>query len=570
MIPGLPDTFSVVPAQAGTQRRSSQRHWVPAIAGMTNAVPAPDLSGWVLDGQVTIATNMRNAHCRSVNRTRRAMLFGIAACIAVAAHIASAQPFDTPPPVGAPRAPVIAAPEVRTLANGLRVVVAQRRDVPLVTAELVVRSGAEADPAALSGLADLTATLIAKGTTTRTAPQIAEAAEALGGQLQTGAGWDWAFVTITVTRPQLATALALVADVTMRPRFAPSELERARRQAIDGLNVALSLPGTLARLAANRAAFGAGTYGHPASGTPASLARMKRTDVAAFHAAHFRPDNASLVLAGDVDVADALQLAQTAFGGWKRPPRALAPAPVTAADPVLRGPVAISMTGAGQAGVALAAPSIARAAPDYYAGVVGNTLLGNGYSSRLNQEVRIKRGLSYGVVSRLDARRAGGVFGVGVQTKNASAPEVVAVTLAEMARVADAPAPADELEARKLAVIGGVSRSFETTASLAGMIAALEAEGVDVAELTRTIPRLAAVSAAEVQAFARAHWVTGGIRIVVAGEAAEFVDALRAAHPGVVVIPQAEVDLERPALVKAGAKQHASRDVPPSGAQRVR
>lgn len=488
-------------------------------------------------------------------RRRRRGSFALLAMVALAAaHTTAAQPFDVPPPVGAPRAPVIAAPEVRTLGNGLRVVVAQRRGVPLVTAELVVRSGAEADPAALSGLADLTATLLAKGTPTRTAPQIAQAAEALGGQLETGAGWDRAFVTITVTRPQLAAALALVADVTMRPRFAPAELERARRQAIDGLNVALAQPGTLARVAASRLAFGAGTYGHTASGTPASLARMKRADVAALHAARYRPDNATLVLAGDVDVEDAMRLAQAAFGGWKRPRAAPAPVPVTAPGPELRGPVAIAMADAGQAGVALAAPSIARAAPDYYAGVVANTLLGNGYSSRLNQEVRIRRGLSYGVASWLDARRAGGVFGVGVQTKNASAPEVVALTLAEIARVAAAPAPVDELEARKLAVIGGVSRSFETTESLAGMIALLEANGVDVAELTRTIPRLAAVTADEVQAFARAHWDAGGLRVVVAGEAAQFVEALRAAHPGIVVIPQADVDLERPALVRAGAK----------------
>ena len=553
MIPGLPDTFFVVPAQAGTQRRSSQRHWVPACAGTTSALTAPDLVGRARDGQVASAAKARSTHCRSVSRTRRALLFGIAAWVAAAAVVASAQPFDTPPPVGAPRPPVLAVPEVRTLANGLRVVVAPRRDVPLVTAELVVRSGAEADPAALSGLADLTATLLAKGTATRTAPQIAQAAEALGGQLETGAGWDRAFVTITVTRPQLAPALALVADVTMRPRFAPAELERARRQAIDGLNVALAQPGTLARVAANRAAFGAGTYGRSASGTPASLARMKRADVVALHAARYRPDHATLVLAGDIAMADALELAQAAFGGWKRPRNALAPARVTSPDPALRGPVAIAMTGTGQAGVALAAPAIARAAPDYYAGVVANTLLGNGYSSRLNQEVRIRRGLSYGVVSRLDARRAGGVFSVGVQTKNASAPEVVAVTLAEIARVADAPAPADELEARKLAVIGGVSRSFETTQSLAGMIAALEANAVDVAELTRTIPRLAAVTAEEVQAFARAHWTAGGFRIVVAGDAAQFVDALRAAHPDVVVIRHADVDLERPALVKARA-----------------
>ncbi len=278
---------------------------------------------------------------------------------------------------------------------------------------------------------------------------------------------------------------------------------------------------------------------------------MRRADVVALHARLYRPDNAALIFAGDIDPADALALAQAAFGRWARPAAPLPPSAVTAAAPVVRAPVAIAMTGAGQAGVAFAAPTIARSAPDYYPGVVANTLLGAGYSSRLNQEIRIKRGLSYGVGSAVDARRDGGVFRVSAQTKNESAPEVVRVMLDEIARVAAAPAPADELEARKLAIIGAVSRRFETTEDLAGTIASLEANGVDVAELTRAIGRIAAVTPAEVQAFAQAHWPVDALQIVVAGEAAQFVDALRAAHPDVVVIPQKDVDLERAALSRA-------------------
>lgn len=471
--------------------------------------------------------------------------------IALAAAGAAAQSLDTPPPIAPPRPLAIAPPTVATLANGLRVVVARRMGLPLVTAELVVRSGAERDPPLRAGLANLTGMLLVKGTATRSAPAIAEAAEALGGALDSGAGWDRTYVAITVAKPMAAPALDLVADVALRPRFAADELERARKQAIDGLNVALAEPGTLAQVAAERAAFGDGTYGHSAAGTPASLARIRRADVTALHAQVFRPDNATLIFAGDITAEEARALAQRAFGRWQRPRTPLAAAPLVPAQPMRKAPVVIDMTGAGQAGVALAMPSIARAAPDYYAGVVANTLVGAGYSSRLNQELRIKRGLTYGVGSALDARRAGGLFSIGAQTKNASASELVEVTLAELARAAATPAPEPEIAARKLAVIGGVSRRFETTDGLAGVIAAYEAYGIDVGEVTRVIDRLDAVTAEEVQAFVRTHWPARGFAIVVAGEAPQFVAALRARYPDLVVLPQTTVDLERASLERA-------------------
>jgi zinc protease len=470
--------------------------------------------------------------------------------VALLSTVALAQPYDAPPPPGPPRPVVIAAPAVQTLGNGLRVVVAERRGLPLVTAELVIRSGAETDPAALSGLADITATLLTKGTRERTAPQIAEAAEALGGQLDSGAGWDRSYVSMTVTRPKIASALALIAEIALQPRFAADELERARRLAIDGLSVSLRDPGTLARLAADRSAFGAGTYGHPASGTPGSLARLRRADVVAQHARWYRPDNATLVFAGDIDVKDAVALAQSAFGAWKRPVNAMPAARGDDARIATPPPVAIAMDGAGQAGVSMVAPSIARSAPDYYAGVVANTLLGGGYSSRLNQELRINRGLTYGVGSGLEARRTAGKWSIGAQTKNESAPELIALTLQEVKRVRESPAPAEELEARKLTIIGSVSRRFETTEDIAGTIASLEGNGIPVSELTRTIDQLSSVTAQQAMDFAKAHWDTTRLAIVVAGDASKFADALRTTYPMLRVIPQADVDLDRPSLTR--------------------
>ena len=471
------------------------------------------------------------------------------AALAIAPAL-GAQPFDSPPPVGAPRPLVIAAPDVQTLGNGLRVVVAQRKGLPLVTALLVIRSGAETDPRALSGLADITAALLTKGTAKRSAPQIADAAEALGGQLDSGAGWYRSSVSMTVTRPQLPAALALIAEVALTPRFAAAELERARRLAQDGLSVALRDPGTLANLAADRAAFGDGTYGHPANGTPGSLARMKRSDVVAQHARFYRPDNATLILVGDIDAKDAQALARSAFGAWKRPAAPMPPVRPDDARSAAAVPIVIAMTDTGQAGVAMAAPTIARASPDYFAGVVANTLLGGGYSSRLNQEIRIKRGLSYGIASRLDARKVAGVWSIAAQTKSESAPELIAVVLDEIRRIGEAPPAVEELEARKLTVIGAVSRRFETTEELATTLASLESNGVPVAEITRTIDRLAAVTPQQVLDFARAHWQANGLALVVAGDAGKFLDALRVVYPDVRLIPQADVDLDRATLRK--------------------
>jgi len=461
-----------------------------------------------------------------------------------------AQPYDKPPAVGPPRPVVIAAPDVATLDNGLRVVVSQRRTLPLVTAELVIRSGSETDPHGLAGLADMTATLLAKGTARRTAPQIADAAEALGGQLDTGAGWYRASVSMTVTRPQLAAALGLIAEVTLTPRFAQDELARARKLALTALAVSLRDPGKVASMASDRAAFGEGAYGHPAGGTPGSVARIRRADVVAQHAAYYRPDNATLILVGDIDPAEARTLAQSAFGAWKRPKFALPAARAYDARSAPPAPIVIEMAGTGQAGVAMTAPSISRGAADYYPGVIANTLLGGGYSSRLNLEARIRRGLTYGIFSQLEARRQAGTWWIVAQTKNESAPELIAVVMEELRKVAAEPPPPEELEARKLTMIGSVSRSFETTESLAGTLASLEANGVPVVDVTTTIDRLAVVTPQQVVDFARAHWKPESLAIVVAGEGDKFEAALKSVYPGLRVIPQDALDLDRATLTR--------------------
>ena len=465
------------------------------------------------------------------------------------ASAVGAQTFDSPPPPALARPLQIAAPSEARLANGLRVVVAERHGVPLVSAQLMLLSGAEADPPRLAGLAALTAGLLTRGTLRQTAPAQAAAAESLGGTLDSAAGWHQAAVNITVTTPRLDAALALVAQAVTKPAFQAAELARLRDETLDELKLAYARPGTLASLAVNRMLFGDGAYGHPASGTPASLPRITRDDVVQLHRQRYRPDNAVLVLAGDVDAAQALALAQRHFGAWRSPEGDMPAVAPAAGTPSPQALTLIDMGASGQAAVALALPLPAAGAADQAAGEVANAVLGGGYSSRLNQEIRIKRGLSYGAGSSFDARLGAGQLRVSVQTKNESAAEVVSLVQAQIDDLAAQPVPAAELAARQATLIGGFSRSVETTAGLAGRLGALVANGRPVAELKTRIAVLSAVDATAVQSYAKAHFGQAARRLAVAGDAKVFEAAFKAASlPGQAppqTFPAAELDLER-------------------------
>ena len=457
--------------------------------------------------------------------------------------------FDNPPAPGAPRPLNIDAPVEQRLPNGLRVILAQRRGVQLVTADLVVLAGAEVDPPQRAGLASLTAGLLTKGTRKHSATQLAQAAESLGGALDSGAGWHQSSVAITVMTQNLDAALGLVGEVVQQPAFAPAELERLRKQALDGLKVGYSEPGTLASLAAQRLLFGAGPYGHPASGTPASLPRVTRAELAALHAARYRPDNAVLVLAGDLDAETALRLARRHFEAWKPASSAAPAAPPAANAELALATVLIDMPQSGQAAVIVSAP-LPPAGADRATAAVLNSVLGGGFSSRLNQEIRIRRGLSYGAGSALDLRPGGSALRAVLQTKNESAAEVVALVQREFDTLAATPVPEPELAARKATLIGNFSRSVETTAGLAAAVRSLVVAGLEPAELGGRIAALSAVTAADVQRYAAANFGAERRRVVVAGEATRFTKALRAGAPDLAVISAENLDVEAVGLRK--------------------
>lgn len=473
----------------------------------------------------------------------------VAAFLAAAAAQAAEASFpSTPPKPAAPPALHVPTPVAQTLPNGLQVISVRRADLPLVTAQVLIRRGGEMDPPRLAGLASLTADLLTRGAAGKTAPQIAAAAESLGGSLDASAGWDESEIGITVTTPRLADALALLADVVRRPSFDPDELARAKAQAGDDLQLMLSRPTALASLAAARGVFGDSPYGHSRKGTPASLKRITRVDVQRMHQSMYRPDNAVLVLAGDITPAQAVRLAQASFGDWKVPNDALPEAPANRPDGTLPAVLLIDQPGAGQAGVVAAHVAPPRGDADYYVGTVADAVLGGSYSARLNEEIRIKRGLSYGASSTLDPRRDSGLWLASAQTKNPSAVQVVELMQGEFDRLGKTPVPASELAARKATLVGTYGRSLETTAGLAGQVGDLALYRIDLADIGRYSDRVQAVTPAQIQGYARSHLSQEGRHVVVVGDASVFGSALRTRYPHSVRLEMTSLDLDRASL----------------------
>ena len=478
-------------------------------------------------------------------------LFALIALLIFAFGVSAQTPQATPPPPAAPRSGAFPKPAEQTLPNGLRVIVMERRESPLVSAQLMVKNGGEADPAELAGLADMTASLLTKGTQSRDATKIAQEVESLGGSLDSGARWDSSYAQVGVMSTKIPQAMEILADVVRRPTFKSDEVERLRQQYLDNLTLALGDPGSIARFVAARVVFGDSPYGHPLSGTTESLTRITAADIAKMHSRYYRPDNAVLVIGGDITAKDGFALATKYFGDWSKP---TTPMPSLSGATNTEAPkagrvVVVDKPDAGQAAVYLARTGINRRDPDYFRGIVTNSVL-SGYSGRLNQEIRIKRGLSYGAGSQLDTRRDVGPFVASAQTKNESGAQVAELLLGEIGRLSSAP-PADvELTPRKAVLIGNFSRNLETVNGLVGQVASLALHGLSLDEINGYINKVQAIGTEDVQKFAGTRLDAKTSNIIIVGNAKSFLPELQKKYPNVEVIPMSELDLNTALLRK--------------------
>src|SRR5438067_8325173 len=470
-------------------------------------------------------------------------------CFALGQYCFAIGGVDTAPPPAAPHPVSFTQPKETKLANGLRLIVAERPSLPLLAIELIIRSGSEADANDLAGTASLTGSLLTKGTEKMSAPEIANSIESLGGTIFSSAASDNSSAGVLVMSNKADPALTILADVVLRPTFKQEEIDRLRRQSLDGLRVALQQPGSVASYVIGRVVYGDGEYGHAAGGTPETLPAIQRADIVRFYHTYYRPDNAVLIFSGNVTLEKGKEYAEKFFGAWKANQEI--PHPLSAVRGTWKpASVVIDMPEAGQASVSITKPAIKRDSPDYYSGLAANAALGNGFASRLNREIRIKRGLSYGARSSLDTRRDAGAFTASAQTKNESASEVALLLQAELKRLETDPVQGNELTSRQALLTGNYARSLETDLGFASQIASLAVFNLPLETLDKFIPAINAVTTKDVTAFAGKYLVTSS-SLVVVGKASAFLESLKKNFSETKVIPQSNLDLNRADLVKA-------------------
>jgi zinc protease len=443
-----------------------------------------------------------------------------------------------------------ATPQVadRRLANGMRVLVAPKPGLPLVSARLSFDAGTADDATGgKAGVANFTASLLTQGTETRTAPQIATEIERLGAEIGAGAGVDFTNVFASSPSNVFPQTMALMSDIVRNPAFTAEDLALEQTQTLNGLRVQLSQPGPVANIAAARAVYGDAPYAVPGSGTPTSIPSISRDDLIAFHSGLYQPSNATLVFSGDISPEAAYALAEQAFGDWQAGPAAATTADPAGA-PLPPRVIVIDQPGAGQAAVVAAMRGIARSDEDYFPLLVGNALMGGGFSARLNQEIRIKRGLSYGASSGLGVREDEGILVASAQTRNDAVTEVSDLILAEIARLSATDATEADLAPRKATLIGAFGRSLETVDGLGGLVANLALYGLPLSDLASYDDDVNGVTPAHIRAAAAEHLPAANASLVIVGDASVFLEALRAKYPNVEVVALTDLNIDSATL----------------------
>ena len=416
----------------------------------------------------------------------------------------------------------------RTMSNGLSLVVAPVRDLPIVTLHALVDAGATHDPRGDEGVALLTASLLAEGTVALDGPALADRFERLGTTLESGGDWDSAWVEVTGMASRLDDFAALLSEVLRTPAFAEREVARLRNERLAELIEQQAEPRGLADDMFARFVYADGArFGAPAGGNPTSVGTLTRASIVAFHAALYRPATTTLVVVGDVDESAVVRAIDTHFGGWAgAAPTATS---TSAPDREAPGPRVVDLVckpDAPQSEIRIGHVAIARPHPAWLRVHVMNAILGGLFSSRINLNLRERHAYTYGAFSSVDPRRHGGPFEVATAVKSDVTAAAVREILGELTRMTEALVPPDELTLATAYLDGVFPIRYETTSAVAGALAKLTTFGLpdDYYDGYRALIR--AISTADVLAGARLALRPSAARIVVVGDPAQVLASL--------------------------------------------
>lgn len=411
----------------------------------------------------------------------------------------------------------VAAIEIESVTSpgGVTAWLARDASVPVISLRFAFRGGASFDPAGKEGRAEMVAALLDEGAGDLDSQAFQNKLDDISASISFDADADRLVGSLGSLRTGRETAFALLGLALTAPRFDEDAVERIRAQMISAFEVAQKNPRTMAGQRWFAAVFPDHPYGRPTSGTRSSIEGLRRADFSDFIASRLARDVLVVGVSGDITAAELAPLLDVAFGGL---PAAAAADRLAEADPRNAGTLVVPFD-VPQSVVMFGHGGVKRDDPDYYAAAVMNHILGgSGFSSRLTREIREKRGLAYSVHSALVTRRAGGVLIGTVATANSRVAESVALVRAEWRRMFEEGVEADELAEAKTYITGSYPLRFTSTGAIAGMLAAIQGEGLGIDYIDRRNRLIEAVNAADIRRVARRLLRPDGLTIVVVGK----------------------------------------------------
>lgn len=404
-----------------------------------------------------------------------------------------------------------------TLANGLRVWTSHHAEVPMTEFLLVVQRGASSDPVGREGLTAFTTDLLDEGVGSLSALDVSEELARIGAQLGVDVGADAIFIGVSSLTRFAERSLRLLADIIVRPALREDDFERVRRQRLNRLVQLRDMPGAIAERVFMRLLYGDTPYGHTPLGREASLKALTLDDVRGFHQRTFRPGDMTLVAVGDGDHDGIHRLAESVFGGWPA-----GHGPAHDSDLPLPQPPrlnVIARPGAPQSELRVGHVAVSRSTPDYHALVAANMVLGGQFVSRVNLNLRGEKGITYGVRTAFEFRRAPGPFVLNVSVDKGATALAIAESIREISDIREArPVSAAELATGVAALTRGYAKNFETCDQIARAVAQLAVFNLPEDFYSEFVPRIEGLSPDEVTQAAARHLDPSRLTTLVVGD----------------------------------------------------
>ena len=410
-----------------------------------------------------------------------------------------------------------------TFDNGIRVVLMEYHRAPILSVRAVFPGGAALDGPGKAGLAALTASLMTKGTETRTGPQIAEEIDFLGGSLSAGAGRDRFSLYLDVLARDTAAGLSLFQEALRHPTFPAEELERERQLRVAGLESLGDNPGGIANRVANETVFAGHPYGLELTVT--SIGSLQRDDLIDYYHRTVAPNTMILVVVGDFRTLEMAATLKHLFSDWPKSDTHPSPVPPAKASPRRR--ILIDKPDATQTQVRWMRVGLPRSSDDYYAAQIANAVLGGGFTSRLIDEIRVNRSLTYGIDSSFAAQEAGGSFGVSTFTKIETTRALLDATETVLRKTAQQGVTPTELQKVKGFMVGMYAVQMQTPEALAGQLTDIEVFGLPKDYLQSYLPRLRSITLADANRIAKTYFAPENLSVVLVGPAKKIAPQLQ-------------------------------------------